>query len=355
MTCSSRLSGSSKSRTRPLRSTPDATSTSWWTSYQDTNATQYALARKLASEHGNICVVGDPDQSIYSWRAADVRNSDYFLRDFPNATTYLLERNYRSTQPILDAASSVIEKNPGRTPRRLWTDREAGDDIVVYEAYNDEEEGEFIARQVESLTGGARSLGDIAVMYRTNAQSRAIEDAFVRHRIPYRLVGGVRFYQRREIKDLVAYLRLVYNRLDEASLTRVINVPTRGIGNRTVERLRERSATTSLTMWDAAEEVALGGEVSGVAGRSASAVTQWVDLIERLREKRAEGLTALLDAVLAETEYLDYLQQVEQGADERVENVLQLRSVLAQYEETNPEGGRPRGLPPGCLPRGRCR
>jgi ATP-dependent DNA helicase UvrD/PcrA len=306
--------------------------------FQDTNATQYALARRLSSEHRNICVVGDPDQSIYSWRAADIRNSDYFLRDFPTATTYLLERNYRSTQPILDAASAVIKKNPGRVPRKLWTDREEGDVIVTYEAYNDEEEGEFVAKQVEHLNESSRTLADIAVMYRTNAQSRPIEDALVRHRIPYRLVGGVRFYQRREVKDLVAYLRLAYNRLDEASLFRVINVPSRGIGGRTIERLREHARSTGLTVWDAAEEVTLGGSVAGISGRAASAVKLWVQMIEDFRALQAKGLTSLLDAVLEGTDYLEYLQQADQGSEERVENILQLRSVLAQYEETNPEG-----------------
>lgn len=306
--------------------------------FQDTNPVQYRLARQLASVHGNICVVGDPDQSIYSWRAADARNSEYFVRDFPGATTYLLERNYRSTQPILDAAGAVITKNPGRVERRLWTDREQGELIITYEAYNDEEEGEFIARQVMRLLTSGRRLGDIAVLYRTNAQSRAIEDAMVRNRVPYRVIGGVRFYQRREIKDLVAYLRLIYNRLDEASLTRIINVPARGIGDRTVQRLRDHAAATGVSMWDACVEAGDGRGVAGVSGRSASAVQAFVGTIEGLRALRQLPLSALLDAVLESTRYIEYLQDNE-GGDERVENVLQLRGVMAQHEGRTGEEG----------------
>ena len=189
---------------------------------------------------------GTPDQSIYSWRAADSRNTQYFQRDFPDVTTCLLEQNYRSTQPILDAASAVIENNRSHIERALWTERKSGQALTTYEAYNDEEEGEFVAREVERLATTNRPLGSIAVLYRTNAQSRPIEDALVRHRIPYRLIGGVRFYQRREIKDLIAYLRLVQNRLDEASLLRVINVPARGIGDTTMARLADYAGSTGL-------------------------------------------------------------------------------------------------------------
>ncbi|MCA9821597.1 MAG: UvrD-helicase domain-containing protein, partial [Dehalococcoidia bacterium] len=166
--------------------------------FQDTNPVQYRLTQRLGSTHGNICAVGDPDQSIYSWRAADARNVDYFKRDFPNCEVILLEQNYRSTAAILGAADALIGKNPGRTERTLWTDRQGGEQITTYEAYNDEEEGEFVARQVNRLRAEGRGLGEVAVMYRTNAQSRAVEEALVRHRIAYRLIGGVRFYQRRE-------------------------------------------------------------------------------------------------------------------------------------------------------------
>ena len=305
--------------------------------FQDTNRVQYLLAKALASVHGNITVVGDPDQSIYSWRAADIRNVGYFERDFPNCTTYLLEQNYRSTRPILEAADAVISKNPGRHQRKLWTEREGGDLIAVYEAYSEEEEGEFVALESARLTASGRRYGDIAVLYRTNAQSRPIEEALVRHRIPYRIVGGVRFYQRREIKDLIAYLRLIHNRLDEASLLRVINVPPRGIGDRTVQRLREYGAQIGLTMWDAAEMVAKGISVSGIAARSANAVRAFVNLINSLRERRDLPLEQLLDAVLAETGYARYLQDGEGDAQDRLENVMQLRNVMSQYEEVTGE------------------
>ncbi|MBK7330744.1 MAG: UvrD-helicase domain-containing protein [Dehalococcoidia bacterium] len=249
--------------------------------FQDTNPVQYQLARKLASGHGNITVVGDPDQSIYSWRAADVRNVQYFERDFPNCAVYLLEQNYRSTGAILEAADAVIGKNPGRHPRKLWTDRQGGDLITTYDAYNDEEEGEFVAKETSRLATDGRSYGDVAVMYRTNAQSRAVEEALVRHRIPYRLIGGVRFYQRREIKDLIAYFRLAQNPRDEASLLRVINVPGRGIGDKTVGRLDEFARENGVTLWDACEGVA-GGLGAAITGRSAAAVAGFVHIINRL-------------------------------------------------------------------------
>ena len=302
--------------------------------FQDTNPAQYALASQLASVHGNICVVGDPDQSIYSWRAADARNTQYFLRDFPGAETYLLEQNYRSTQPILDAASAVIANNRSHIERALWTEREAGQALTTYEAYNDEEEGEFVAREVERLVMGDRSLGSIAVLYRTNAQSRPIEDALVRHRIPYRLIGGVRFYQRREIRDLIAYLRLVHNRLDEASLLRIINVPTRGIGDTTLARLSEYAGSTGLAIWDACEAAARGEPVQGIAPRAATAIRRFVHSIEAIRAERDRPLADLLDLVLQESGYADYLRDREEGGEERLENVLQLRTVMSQYEDT---------------------
>ncbi|MBH77294.1 MAG: AAA family ATPase [Dehalococcoidia bacterium] len=302
--------------------------------FQDTNPAQYALARQLASVNGNICVVGDPDQSIYSWRAADSRNTQYFLRDFPEATTYLLEQNYRSTQPILDAANAVIANNRSHIERALWTESEEGQALITYEAYNDEEEGEFVAREVERLSVKERSLSSIAVLYRTNAQSRPIEDALVRNRIPYRLIGGVRFYQRREIKDLLAYLRLVHNRLDEASLLRVINVPTRGIGGTTLSRLTDFARSTGLTLWDACEASSLGEPIPGIAARATTAIRRFVQTLEAMRRERDRPLAELLDQVLEASSYLDYLRDRDEGGEERLENVLQLRTVMSQYEDT---------------------
>jgi len=305
--------------------------------FQDTNPAQYVLARQLASKNGNICVVGDPDQSIYSWRSADIRNILNFERDFPGSTTYLLEQNYRSTQPILDAADAVIGRNRERKPRKLWTERKAGDLINLYDAYNDEEEGEYVAREIDRLVSSGRKYADIAVMYRTNAQSRPLEEALVRRRIPYRLIGGVRFYQRREIKDLIAYLRLIHNKLDEASLLRVVNVPARGIGDRTLQRLRGFAEEHGTSLWNACDAVARGEAVSGVAARSAAAVREFVVTMESLRELRAGSLPALLDAVLKATGYIAYLEDSVGETEERLENVVQLRSVMSQYEEVGGE------------------
>jgi DNA helicase-2/ATP-dependent DNA helicase PcrA len=307
--------------------------------FQDTNPVQYALARKLASVHGNITVVGDPDQSIYSWRSADIRNVQNFERDFPGCAVYLLEQNYRSTPAILEAADAVIEKNPGRHPRKLWTDRPGGDPITTYDAYSDEEEGEFVAKETNRLVKEGRSHGDVAVMYRTNAQSRAVEEALVRHRIPYRLIGGVRFYQRREIKDLIAYFRLAQNPRDEASLLRVVNVPGRGIGDKTVERLEEFAAENGVTLWDACEGVAAGLGETGVTGRSAAALGGFVHIVNRLQAESDRPLPELLDQVLSLTGYAKYLQDAGEDGEERFENVLELRSLMNEYVEVGGENG----------------
>ena len=301
--------------------------------FQDTNPVQYAIARELASVHGNICVVGDPDQSIYSWRAADVRNIEYFRRDWPGAAVYLLEQNYRSTSPILKAADAVIAQNPGRTPRTLWTERPGGDAIVSYEAYNDEEEGEFVAREIGRMLADGRGYGDFAVMYRTNAQSRPIEEALVRHRIPYRLVGGVRFYQRREIKDLVAYLRLVYNRFDESSWLRVVNVPPRGIGAKSIERLRAWAGAYGLRFADGCEAVARGDTIPGLTNRAAASIRAFTRGLEELRQLEHEDLGELFDAVVEFSGYRDYLAESSDHAQERLENVGQLRTVMEQYTD----------------------
>ncbi len=302
--------------------------------FQDTNLAQYVLSRQLASVHGNLCVVGDPDQSIYSWRSADPRNIQYFLRDFPEATTYLLEQNYRSTQPILDAATAVIGNNPDHIDRKLWTDRTEGNALTYYQAYAPEAEAEFIALQIERLSAAGTPPSAIAVLYRTNRRSRPIEDALVRHRIEYRMVGGVRFYQRREIKDLIAYLRLIYNRFDEASLLRVINVPTRGIGKTTVSRLAEYARATGLTIWDACEATARGEPVGDITTRGASAVRDFVHLVEALQVEVNAPLGETLDRIVAETKYVDYLSTYEAKGEERAGNVMELRAVMEQYEDT---------------------
>ena len=225
--------------------------------FQDTNIAQYVLARQLASGHGNICVVGDPDQSIYTWRAADLRNILNFERDFPNGRLVYLEQNYRSTQNILDSASHVISLNRQRKEKSLWTENERGLPIVVHEAYNEEEEAAFVANEVQALMkSDSLTPHAFAVMYRTNAQSRPFEETFVRRNIPYRLVGGTRFYERREIKDLLAYLRLVHNPFDSVCLLRVISVPPRGIGQRTVQELTRWSREQNIPPYAALQLLA---------------------------------------------------------------------------------------------------
>lgn len=304
--------------------------------FQDTNPAQYVLARELASVHGNITVVGDPDQGIYSWRSADIRNVEHFRRDFPGAAVALLEQNYRSTAPILAAAEAVIARNPGRHPRRLWTERTGGEQLLTYEAYNDEEEGEFVAREVSRLLAAGRSPADIAVMYRTNAQSRPFEEALVRYRIPYRLVGGVRFYERREVRDLLAYLRVIHNPADEASLLRIINVPGRGIGDRTIDRLRELAAAHGVSTWEACR-IAAEGRAEGIAGRAAAALRGFVSTVDELRTHRQAPLGSLFERLLDAVGYVRYLRDGD-DADERLENVLELQSLLAEYEEAAGEG-----------------
>jgi DNA helicase-2/ATP-dependent DNA helicase PcrA len=304
--------------------------------FQDTNPAQYVLARELASVHRNITVVGDPDQGIYSWRSADIRNVEHLKRDFPGAAVALLEQNYRSTSAILRAADAVIARNSGRHPRRLWTERTSGEPIVTYEAYNDEEEGEFVAREVGRLVAAGRSYRDIAVLYRTNAQSRAFEEALVRHRIPYRVVGGVRFYERREVRDLLAYFRVIHNPGDEASLLRIINVPGRGIGDRTTDRLRELASAHGVSIWEACR-IAAEGRAEGIGGRLAGAIRQFVAIVAELREHRGDPLGRLFERVIDAVGYVRYLREGD-AAEERLENVLELRSLLGEYEETAGEG-----------------
>jgi DNA helicase-2/ATP-dependent DNA helicase PcrA len=224
--------------------------------FQDTNTAQYALLKSLSAAADpeaphNIFVVGDEDQSIYGWRGADYRNIERFRRDYPAARTVLLERNYRSTQTILDAARAVIEVNPNRTPKKLLANEQGGAPIALFEAYDEVEEAAYVIRTIERELTEGQSFGDVAVMYRTNAQSRVIEDAFVRRGMPYQLVGATRFYDRREIRDAMAYLRLIHNELDDVALHRVINVPRRGIGPRAWSLLGEWAAVLSVSRWSA--------------------------------------------------------------------------------------------------------
>ncbi|HEX5480379.1 MAG TPA: UvrD-helicase domain-containing protein, partial [Dehalococcoidia bacterium] len=249
--------------------------------FQDTNIAQYELAKILAGGHGNICVVGDPDQSIYSWRSADIRNILNFERDFAGARIVLLEQNYRSTQNILDAAHAVISGNEQRKEKALWTDAGGGEPIVLFEGYDENEEAEYIAREIARLLrdpggepGEAWALRDFAVMYRTNAQSRAIEEALIRNGVRYQLVGGTRFYERREVKDVIAYLRLAHNPYDVVGLTRVINVPGRGVGAKTMQQLERWAQSLNVPLYTALQILVAqeaGKPPEGLPGRPGDA------------------------------------------------------------------------------------
>jgi DNA helicase II / ATP-dependent DNA helicase PcrA len=320
--------------------------------YQDTNRPQYLWIRSLAAKHRNLAVVGDDDQSIYRWRGADIRNILDFERDYPDATVVKLERNYRSTQLILDAAHAVVSRNTERTDKKLWTDREGGVKIQRFEAYNEEEEAEWIARQVESLVGGRGSLltrraddddagslraRDIAVMYRMNAQSRAIEESFLRYGIRYQLVGGTRFYSRREVKDALAYLRVLRSDTDSVSFERIINVPARAIGEKTIEAIRGASLRVGISTWEAIE-AAGRGEVDGLAPRARTALAEFAGLIRRLRSRVGVlPLPELLDETLEASGYRAMLADGSEDGEDRWANLLELRSVTTRYDDLTPE------------------
>jgi ATP-dependent DNA helicase UvrD/PcrA len=321
--------------------------------YQDTNRAQYLWVRALAAKHGNLAVVGDDDQSIYSWRGADLRNILDFERDWPKATVVKLEQNYRSTQLILDAAHAVVSRNSARKDKKLWTRNAGGLKIQRFEAYNEEEEAEWIARQVEGLVGGRGSAltrradddetdtrfraRDIAVMYRMNAQSRAIEESFLRYGIRYQLVGGTRFYARREVKDALAYLRVLRSDTDSVSFERVINVPPRGIGDKTIEVLRAAAARADGSFWVGIEAAATG-ELEGLASRSRSALAEFAVLVRRLRTRIGLlALPELLDEVLEASGYRAMLADGSEDGEERWANLLELRSVTTRYDDLTPE------------------
>ena len=305
--------------------------------FQDTNITQYMLIRQLAGKYRNVCVVGDPDQSIYSWRFADLRNILSFEKDYPDAKVVLLEQNYRSTRTILDVASSIISVNSRRKPKRLWTENEAGIPISVIEAYTEDEEAQLVISEIERLVSeNITSAGGCAVMYRVNAQSRALEEAFMRYGVPYKLVGGTRFYQRREIKDVIAYLRLIHNPNDNISLARIINVPGRGIGQRTLAELSGWAKNQGMPLYSALKMVA---EKKGppLTPRANYALTSFLNLIDELIEKSQElSLTGLLDAVLEGTGYKEHILNEEDG-EERWENIQELYTVARDYNGLSPD------------------
>jgi DNA helicase-2/ATP-dependent DNA helicase PcrA len=307
--------------------------------YQDTNHAQYALVKELVGALGQdpppaeLCVVGDADQSIYAFRGASIRNILEFERDFPDARTIVLEQNYRSTQTILDAANAVIDQNSGRKPKRLWSERGTGERIVGYVADSEHAEADWIAREIDRLTdAGAARPGDVAVFYRTNAQSRVFEEVFIRLGLPYKVVGGVRFYERKEVRDALAYLRTVANLDDTVSVRRVLNTPRRGIGDRAqacVEALANRERIT----FGAA--LARAAEAPGIATRAARSCAEFVSLMEDLRELAGRaGPEDVLEAALHRSGYLSALEESTDPQDAgRLENLQELVSVAREYTE----------------------
>ncbi|MCH7744620.1 MAG: UvrD-helicase domain-containing protein, partial [Chloroflexi bacterium] len=310
--------------------------------FQDTNVVQYAIARQLSQTYRNLCVVGDPDQSIYSWRNADIRNILSFQSDYAEAKIIALEENYRSTQTILDAAQSVIAPNSQRVEKNLWTKNGQGVPIVVKEEYNEQDEARFVIKEIQNLTRNeGYDLGDIAVMYRVNAQSRALEESCLRYGVPYQVVGGQKFYQRQEVKDVAAYLRLVANPHDDVALARVINVPTRGIGQRTLDELTRIARDSSISMFAAIGTVTQAGEQvqplgnnanNPFAPRSAKALVNFHDLVSRLvDESKNLDLIELIDLTLERTGYKRYLLEDAERGEDRWENIQEFRSSARDY------------------------
>jgi len=303
--------------------------------YQDTNHAQYVLVNLLAQRHRNLCVVGDDWQSVYAFRGADVRNILNFEQDYPEAKVVKLECNYRSTQKILDAAYGVISKNVHRKDKKLWTDNIGGHDIVAYKASDEQDEAEFVVREIQRISKEeALTLNDFVVLYRTNAQSRAIEEAFLETAVPYRVVGGLRFYERREIKDFLAYLRIISNPNDELSLERVINTPARGIGEVTLGRIIKFARKRNIDLISAMK---VAGKIREINAAKTESLSKFGELLERLRdESRRVPLADLMDSVLVETGYQKLLLSEGEAGQIRYENVRELFTVA---EKCNRERG----------------
>ena len=316
--------------------------------FQDTNVAQYAISKQLARHHLNICVVGDPDQSIYTWRNADIRNILSFQDDYPKAKLIALEENYRSTQTILDAARSLIASNMQRVDKDLWTRNGEGVPIVIAEGYNEEEEAQFVVREIQTLTRNQESvvgrkksgpsLGDIAVMYRVNAQSRALEEACLRYGVPYQVVGGMKFYQRQEVKDIIAYLRLIANPDDDVSLARVINLPTRGIGQRTLDHLARTARDAGTSQFAAIRALsdegiaAQAALVSPFTARARTALIGFGNLIKGIADERDElDLLDIIDTVLERSGYQRWLSEQPERSEERMENIQEFRASARDY------------------------
>jgi len=304
--------------------------------FQDTNMAQYELVRLWSAPQNNVFVVGDEDQAIYGFRGADYRNVMRFREDYKSATTLLLEQNYRSTQTVLNAARAVIDQNHDRTPKALFTDRKDDTKIYAYEAYDEREEAEFIVKEIVRLKAAGTSLRDIAVMYRTNVQSRALEQAFVDARIPYQLIGGVAFYQRREVKDMLAYLRLIDSGADIVSFDRVINTPRRGIGAKTQGSFQAWAEDNSYNYGEALLKLTEGEQVDDLGTASNRKLSNFgQQLIAWRKFTKAEQYADLLDDIIQQTDYLAHLASISKTDDELLErqaNISELKGLLADAE-----------------------
>ncbi|PYZ92253.1 DNA helicase PcrA [Salipaludibacillus keqinensis] len=302
--------------------------------YQDTNRAQYVLVNMMADRHKNICVVGDSDQSIYRWRGADIQNIMSFEKDYKNATVVMLEQNYRSTKRILEAANKVIDKNTGRKPKNLWTENIDGEKLSYYEADNEHDEAQFVVGQIkEHMNSGKYSATDIAVLYRTNAQSRVIEELFVKSNLSYTIVGGTKFYDRKEIKDLLAYLRLVANPDDDISFRRIINVPKRGIGNTTLDKIQAYANHHDLSLFQTVQEIdqiGLSARFTKTLREFAGQLRGWVEMQEYL------PVMELVEELLEKTGYRDMLKNDKSlEAEGRLENINEFLTVAKEFEDVN--------------------
>ena len=316
--------------------------------FQDTNIAQYEIVKLITKESRNLCVVGDEDQSIYSWRSADIRNILNFENDFPDLKVVVLEQNYRSTSTILQVARAIIAANKYRKEKNLWTKNDKGIPVTVHEAYNEQDEALYVLREIERLHKSQHvPLSDIGILYRTNAQSRAIEDAFVRASMSYRLVGGVRFYERKEVKDVLAYLRLIQNPFDTVSLQRVINLPARGIGQKTVQELLRWAAAEDISAYDALVRIAnlrsddsrdpLAAQAPfGVRAREL--LGAFADMLEPIRrDKDTSSVQEILERILQASGYEHYVRDSTEEGEERWANVQELRAKAQSYDELAPE------------------
>lgn len=305
--------------------------------YQDTNHAQYQLVKLLASRFKNICVVGDADQSIYGWRGADMQNILDFEKDYPEAKVVLLEENYRSTKKILQAANDVIKNNRNRRPKKLWTQNDEGEQIVYYRANDERDEAVFVASTIDNIVREkVKNFKDFAVLYRTNAQSRTIEEALLKSNIPYTMVGGTKFYSRKEIRDVISYLNLIANTSDNISFERVVNEPKRGVGPGTLEKLRNFAYEQNMSLLDASANIML----SPIKGKAAQGVYDFANMILNLRDQ-LDGLsiTDTVEAILDKSGYLDALSmQQTLESQSRIENIEEFMSVTKNFDETNTDG-----------------